>query len=231
MSQDDFAFALRKAGAHTVSKRTVQRYEAGEIRSPQPRQARALEQVTRLPIEALGFNPTVPGAEVAENSLGGHDVEHGTITRAGTGGEWQQAAPRGNYSGIWLSRYEYFSSGRGETFAGLHYVVLIQHGNRLTVRSLTGSSTSTLTLDMTIDGSVLTGTWVEATDQSGYYLGAWYHGAIQMLAEPTGRRMVGKWIGFGKDMDINSGPWELVFQNASTSKATLESYNRRPPTG
>jgi hypothetical protein len=31
-------------------------------------------------------------------------------------------------------------------------------------------------------------------------------GAIQMLAEPTGRRIRSKWLGFGKDLDINSGP-------------------------
>ncbi len=42
--------------------------------------------------------------------------------------------------------------------------------------------------------------------------------------------MLGKWVGFGKEMDwtINTGPWELVFQDASTNKATVEAYNRRP---
>lgn len=40
--------------------------------------------------------------------------------------------------------------------------------------------------------------------------------------------MTGKWIGFGKDFDVNSGPWELVFQEASTSKATLGRYSRPP---
>jgi hypothetical protein len=69
---------------------------------------------------------------------------------------------------------------------------------------------------------------LEQTDASGYYRGARYHGAIQILAEPTGRRMTGKWVGFGKQMDINTGPWELVFQDASTNKATLDKYNRLP---
>jgi hypothetical protein len=46
--------------------------------------------------------------------------------------------------------------------------------------------------------------------------------------EPTGRRIAGKWVGFGKDFDVNTGPWELVFQDASTSKATLATYNHRP---
>jgi hypothetical protein len=107
-------------------------------------------------------------------------------------------------------------------------VVVLQHGDRLTVRSLPNTAEGSLTIDMTIDGSVVTGTWIEQTDPSGYYRGGRYHGAIQMLVEPTGRRMTGKWVGFGKDMDINTGPWELVFRDASTNKATMDRYNRDP---
>jgi len=33
-----------------------------------------------------------------------------------------------------------------------------------------------------------------------------YFGALQMLVEPTGRRMAGKWVGFGKEFDGNTGP-------------------------
>lgn len=229
LSQDEFAAALRKAGAaDSVSKRTVQRYEAGQVRSPQPRQARALEKVTGLPIVLLGFEPPAIGALVADDGRGGHDVHHPAPELAAMAS--RPAAGRGGYSGVWLSRYEYYSSGRTESYAGLHYVILLQHGDRLTVRSLPGSAKSSMTMDMSVDGSVLTGTWVEDTDPTGYYRGARYHGAIQMLAEPTGRRIVGKWVGFGKAMDVNTGPWELVFEDASMSKATLERYNSRPPT-
>ncbi|SDM56528.1 DNA-binding protein [Streptomyces wuyuanensis] len=129
---------------------------------------------------------------------------------------------------MWLSRYEHFSSGRDASYTGQHYVVVLQHGNRLTVRSLPGSSDSPLAMDLEVDGHVATGTWTEQTAADGYYRGARYHGAIQLLVEPTGRRMTGKWVGFGKEFDVNSGPWELVFQDASTTKATLEAYNRRP---
>lgn len=97
-----------------------------------------------------------------------------------------------SFEGVWLSRYQYYSSGRGESFAGQHFVVLLQHGDRLTARSLPGSAASSLSLDLTVDGSVITGTWVEQTEPAGYYRGARYHGAIQLLAEPTGRRMAGK---------------------------------------
>jgi hypothetical protein len=230
MSQDDFARALRVAGQRAgvpndANKRLVQRWEAGIIISPRPVYARALESVTGLPISALGFALPV---QVSEDGKGGHDVEAASTNATANGTPAAQTAPHGNYSGVWLSRYQYFSSSRDATFTGLHYVVVLQHGDRLTVRSLPGSSDSPLTMDLTIDGNVITGTWVEQTSQEGYYRGARYHGAIQMLVEPTGRRMTGKWVGFGREMDVNTGPWELIFQDASTNKATLDRYNRRP---
>ncbi|MEH1166044.1 XRE family transcriptional regulator [Micromonospora sp. CPCC 205539] len=229
MSQDDFARALQAAGhragePNDANKRLVQRWESGAIAAPRPVYARALEVVTGLPIALLGF-AEVPGSDVAEDAHGGHDLISPMSDLATPTSTRRPTAAHGSYEGVWLSRYQFHSSGRGESFAGQHYVVVIQHGDRLTARSLPGSAASSLSLDLTLDGSVVTGTWVEQTDPAGYYRGARYHGAIQLLAEPTGRRMAGKWVGFGKDMDVNTGPWELTFQDASTSKATLDRYN------
>ncbi|MEV7684437.1 helix-turn-helix transcriptional regulator [Streptomyces bungoensis] len=234
MSQDDFARALREAGERSgqpndANKRLIQRWEAGISVTPRPVYARALEAVTGLPIEVLGFTTPVPQARVADDGHGGHDLKDSPVGIVGSQGQpAAQAAPHRNQAGIWLSRYEYYSSGRDATYTQMHYVVVLQHGNRITVRSLPGSADSTLTMDLTMDGSVLTGTWTEQTAEDSYYRGARYHGAIQMLAEPTGRRIAGKWLGFGKEMEINSGPWELVFKDASTNKATLDQYNHRP---
>jgi len=235
MSQDDLARALRDAGdragePNDASKRLVQRWEAGIVVSPRPVYARALQSVTGLPIESLGFEGVAPVVRVSEDGHGGHDVAASPdgVAPASSAPAKTPQVSHGQYSGVWLSRYEYFSSGREGTFTGLHHVVLLQHGNRLTARSLPGSSDSPLTMDLEIDGAVVTGTWTEQTASSGYYAGARYHGAIQMLVEPTGRRIAGKWVGFGKDFDVNTGPWELVFQDASTTKATLDKFNRRP---
>lgn len=233
MSQDDFARAVREAGARAgapndATKRLVQRWESGTITTPRPVYARALEAVTGLPIASLGFNVAVPNAQVSDDGQGGHDVDGGPAPITPKHPSAAQTAGRGNYSGVWLSRYTYHSSGREETFTAAHFVVVLQHGDRLTVRSLPGSAEGSLTMDLSVDGNVVTGTWVEQTNPSGYYRGARYHGALQMLAEPTGRRIAGKWVGFGKDMDVNTGPWELVFMDASTNKATLDAYNRVP---
>ncbi|MFF3401367.1 XRE family transcriptional regulator [Streptomyces sp. NPDC002659] len=236
MSQDDFARAVRDAGSRAgqpndANKRLVQRWESGITTTPRAVYARALESVTGLPIQSLGFAGTMSTALVSEDGKGGHDVE---ASESGVApAAMPHSEPKGthrNYSGVWLSRYEYFSSGRDSAFIGQHYVVVLQHGNRLTIRSLPGSSASPLTMDLEIDGHVATGTWTEQTATDGYYRGAHYHGAIQLLVEPTGRRMTGKWVGFGKEFDVNTGPWELVFQDASTNKATLAAFNKRPTT-
>jgi hypothetical protein len=236
LSQDDFAAKLREAGARAgirieASKRLVQRWESGAISVPSPRYARALEALTGMPIDSLGFQSPVM-ARVANDGAGGHDVHPSPEGVAAPGpGPAPEASPRGTYSGVWLSRYEYFSSGRDSSFIGMHYVVLLQHGNRITARSLPGASSnpnSPLTMDLTVDGGVVTGTWVEQTATDGYYRGARYYGAIQMLIEPTGRRMAGKWVGFGKDFDMNTGPWELRLQDTSTNQATIAKYSRTP---
>ncbi|WP_320068411.1 XRE family transcriptional regulator [Micromonospora sp. RTGN7] len=231
MSQDDFARALQAAGhragePNDANKRLVQRWESGAIAAPRPVYARALEIVTGLPISLLGF-ASMPDGHVADDQHGGHDLASpmsslATPTPTPTP---RPTAGHRSHEGVWLSRYQYHSSGREKSFAGQHFVVVLQHGDRLTARSLPGSAASSLSLDLTVDGAVVTGTWVEQTDPAGYYRGARYHGAIQLLAEPTGRRLAGKWVGFGKDMDVNTGPWELIFRDASTSKATLDRYN------
>ncbi|ELP65478.1 hypothetical protein STRTUCAR8_08027 [Streptomyces turgidiscabies Car8] len=40
--------------------------------------------------------------------------------------------------------------------------------------------------------------------------------------------MVGKWLGFGKEFDVNTGPWILEFKDANTNKQALEKWNTRP---
>ncbi|MGA5003228.1 helix-turn-helix domain-containing protein [Streptomyces arboris] len=238
LSQDDFAKALRRAGEelgepNEASKRLVQRWESGTSKTPRGVYARALERVTGRPVEALGFTLPVPMARVHTDGNGGHGMETGA-SGVGSASERVRLAARTaeeTFSGVWLSRYEFFSSSRNKSYEAKHYIVIVQHGNRLTAQSLPGGSSnpdSPLTLDLTVDRNVVTGTWVEQTAVDGYRNGARYHGAVQLLVEPTGRRMAGKWVGFGKDFDVNTGDWELRLVDRSTSKATLERYSVSP---
>ena len=128
-------------------------------------------------------------------------------------------------AGIWHSRYVYQSSGRGAEFAGEHYLVLRNQNGRLVGQSLPHSMDSSLRLDLSVDGSVGTGTWSERTSPAGYYKGATYHGTVQLLIDPMGRNMSGKWVGFGKNFRVNDGEWELNWAEGLTSKRAMRVYH------
>lgn len=147
------------------------------------------------------------------------------------GGQYAAHAPAPasplSLSGIWHSRYLYYSTGRDDEFEGEHYVVLRQDENRLDGQSLPHSMDSLLGLHMSVEGGVATGTWTERTSPDGYYKGATYHGTIQLLIDPLGRRMSGRWLGFGKNFRINTGEWELTWVEGSTTKTAQRLYHRK----
>jgi hypothetical protein len=80
---------------------------------------------------------------------------------------------------------------------------------------------------LAIEGSVATGSWRETTSPGGYYKGATYHGTLQLIAEPSGHRMRGMWLGFGRDFVVNSGRWDLVLEDASAEKSTQRAYHEK----
>ena len=230
MSQDELARAVRAAGQRAgepndCTKRLVQRWEAGYVTAPRGPYARALESVTGQPIENLGFKAADERYGVNRRQALGMAGAAAALGWTGT----DARAARGPLTGIWRSRYEYVSSSRGDqAFTGEHYVMVIHHGDRLQVRSLPGTAPGRLMMDLTVNGQVITGTWTEETDPAGYYRGAVYHGAIQMLLEPSGHRMAGKWAGFGRSMDVNTGPWVLDLVSADTGKEAMQRYSRPP---
>lgn len=130
-----------------------------------------------------------------------------------------------DFSGIWHSRYVYPSTGRGKNFTGEHYVVVRQHGSRLLGQSVPHTLGSRLRLDLGVEKSVATGTWRENTSPTGYYKGAAFHGTLQMVIDPSGRRMTGMWLGFGRDFSINSGEWVLTLCETMISKTAQRAYH------
>jgi hypothetical protein len=130
-----------------------------------------------------------------------------------------------DFSGIWHSRYSYPSTGRGKTLTGEHYVVLRQQqGTRLIGQSVSHSTGSRLRLDLAVENGVATGTWREQTSLTGYYKGTVYHGTLQLVIDPTGRNMAGRWLGFGRDFKVNSGEWKLAWCEAHTSTSVQRTY-------
>lgn len=218
MSRAELARAVRAAGdrigePNACSVTTVQRWEQGA--EPRGTYLRALEVATGEPTENLGFATE----------------RYGVDTRALDNDRELESEPHPQseivvLNGIWLSRYEYESSSRNAIFTAAHYVLLLQQDARLLVRSLPGTAPGRLMMDLTVNVLALTGTWTEETNPAGYYRGAVYHGAVQMLLEPSRTRMSGKWVGFGRDLDVNTGPWSLQLVDHDTSPETQETYNR-----
>jgi hypothetical protein len=137
------------------------------------------------------------------------------------------AARYGSLSGIWLSVYEYYSSSRDQQLASKHHVMVLQRGAHLMARSLPASS-SQMSMEMNVNGQVVTGTWTEETEAGGYYRGAVYHGGIEMLLDPTAHKMTGAWVGYGKDLAVNTGAWTLTLVDADVGEAAVSRWNRVP---
>jgi hypothetical protein len=83
-------------------------------------------------------------------------------------------------------------------------------------------------MDLSVNGRVVTGTWTEQTQGDGYYRGAVYHGALQMLQDEDGRLLSGKWVGFGKEGEVNDGPWSLTLVDEHVDAEAVERWNRAP---
>lgn len=222
MSQDDLARHIREAGNRAgdpngCTRGMVQRWESGRTRRPQGRYLLALESVLGQPAPNLGFADLIHGVDRAR-----------ALAEAGIGNAVPRPDPAVRYgplSGIWLSAYEYYSSSRDRTCTSRHHVIVFEQGARVTVNSLPQTG-SRMVMDLSANGQVVTGTWTEETEAGGYYRGAVYHGAIQMLKDATDRRMQGKWVGFGRDLEVNTGAWTLTLVDPDTSEAAVESWNR-----
>jgi hypothetical protein len=220
MSQDELARAIRDAGKrlgepNACSKKAIQRWESGAVTAPRGAYIRALEYAMGEAAGNLGFADERYGLDRDQ-----------AMTQLQPRTEMKPDTATGPLTGIWLSRYVYESSGRGQTYADRHYVRVFHAGNAISVQSLPRTATGNLIMDLTQNGAVLTGTWSEHTEPGGYYQGGVYHGGIQVLLEPSGRRMAGKWVGFGRDFDVNTGPWSLELVTSDTGPEAVERYNR-----
>jgi transcriptional regulator with XRE-family HTH domain len=221
-SQDDLARAIRNDGwqagdPNGCTREMVHRWESGTVRRPQPRYLLRLENVLGQPAANLGFDA---------------DLHYGmnrarVLAEAGLDTALTLPDPAESYgpmSGVWLSSYSYVSSGRSASYTGQHYVVLLQTGARLMVRSVPASA-SGLSMALAASGRVVTGTWTEQTQPGGYYRGASYHGAIQMIMAEEENAMAGKWVGFGKGGEVNDGPWSLALVTGQLAPEAISEYD------
>lgn len=188
--------------------------------------SRTMARNTALTAELPGVPVTALGFSAAE-TLGSAADDVMRVT-----GPWipeaDPAMPPGPLTGIWLSRYEYPSTSRGRLYVSRHFVVLIQYGARIVIRSTPGSA-SRMKIDASLTGRVLTGTWAEETDPAGYYEGAVYHGALQVTGNTAGDAFNGTWVGFGKQPgEFNTGAWSLKLLARGVTQEQIKDYSRVP---
>ena len=223
LSQDEMAVAIRDAGQRLgtpngCTKRLVQRWEAGQVALPRAVYIRALEYVTGKPVASLGFDTA------AER----YGLDPDEVLTTGSGPWIPLADPKaqpGPLTGIWLSSYDYETTGREPRSPA----------------TITWPSSSTAPAAGPVHAGIAVpgadgpdrqrpgaDRYLDRGDQSrpADYHGAVYHGAIQLLLEPTGRRMTGRWVGFGRDFDLNTGPWNLELVTSSVTDETMKEYSR-----
>lgn len=224
LSQTDLARKIRELGfrigdPNGCTRVMVQRWESGKVHRPQARYLLALESILGQPAENLGFAVTELGVD-----------RDRALTEARMNVPFILPSPgdyEGERTGIWLSSYDYYSSSRAATFSSRHHVMVLHRGTRLTVSSLPACA-SRVSMELSVNGQVVTGSWAEQTSEAGFYGGAPYYGVLQMLIDPTGRRMSGKWVGFGRDWDVNTDAWSLTLVDSSVDAAAYARWNREP---
>ncbi len=131
------------------------------------------------------------------------------------------------FEGIWHSRYVYRSKRAEEDLVDEHYLVARQTANKLIAQSVPHSTGSRVRIELALDPPVATGSWTETTAPDGYYRGATYHGALQLVIDPSRRHMSGRWLGFGRDFTVNTGEWTLTWEEGSTAKSVQRRYHER----
>ncbi|MBN9736574.1 MULTISPECIES: hypothetical protein [unclassified Pseudonocardia] len=143
-------------------------------------------------------------------------------------GSWRARRASGGVApdGIWLSHYGYTSTSRGPLERRHHVTVRTGRRGRIVIASIPGSNDSRLRLDLVRADLVLTGTWTEHTATDGHYRGARYHGAIQLVVDPTGRSARGRWVGYDRAGEVDSGPWEFTLLTTDAGPAAVREHAR-----
>lgn len=128
-----------------------------------------------------------------------------------------KATPRNKFMGIWRSDYSYHNSRLDEDQVSQQYVRVYRKGDELIAESIPEPSGSYMNARFSMDGDIATGSWQQVTNPSGGYGGIIYHGAAQLILSEDKKSLKGKWVGFGKNMEVKTGPWEFVYIGADES--------------
>ena len=222
LSQVDFAREIQRAGwrrghPNGCNRAMVQRWCSGMTRRPQPRYLLLIEDVLGQPAGNLGFDADLQAGMSRAQAAAEAGLDEAVFPLP-------ESAGHGPLTGIWLSAYSFTSSGRGAGFTSRHYVIVLHEGAAVMVRSLPQQA-SAVSMDLSVNGQIVTGTWAERTRGDGYYRGAFYTGALQFRLKDDGW-LAGMWVGFGKNDEINTGPWSLLRRDEDISPGAVDRWDQ-----
>lgn len=221
LSQAGFAREIQRAGwrrghPNGCNRAMVGRWCSGRTRRPQPRYLLLIEDVLGQPAGNLGFDADLQAGMNRAQAAADAGLDDPVFPLP-------EGAGHGPLTGIWLSSYSFTSSGRGADFTSRHYVIVLHEGARVMVRSLPQQA-SAVAMDLGVNGQIVTGTWTERTRGGGYYRGAFYTGAIQLRQKDDGW-LDGTWVGFGKQDEINTGPWSLLRRDEAVTPEAVDRWD------
>lgn len=115
-----------------------------------------------------------------------------------------------DFSGVWLSTYSFVSGLNGEQLETDHYVTLHRRGDQLVVESIPNIKGSYMMGRFTLEDRIATGYYHSENSPKSSHKGAVYDGAAQLLLSEDGKALVGKYVGYGNELEIKSGDWKIV---------------------
>lgn len=115
-----------------------------------------------------------------------------------------------DFTGVWLSTYNFKSGNTGEVLETDHYVTLRRIGNQLIVESMPNTKGSYMMARFTLDGRIATGSYQSQNSPLSSTKEGLYYGAAQMIISPDGKTIAGMGVGYGKDMEIKPSNWKIV---------------------
>lgn len=133
-----------------------------------------------------------------------------------------------DFSGIWLSSYSFHNDARNFDGRSEHYVRIFKNGDDLVVESVPGLNAAYVILRLHVAGNLATGSWQEETAPEGYFKGAIYSGALQLLIADDKKSMKGKWVAFTSSGGVKSNDWELTYIDEKLPEDTAPIQTERP---
>jgi hypothetical protein len=118
------------------------------------------------------------------------------------------------FAGTWHSTYWYPSNDHSGEDASEYDLVVQQDGNQLVLQSQPTKNGAYILVRLSLDDDIATGTWHETTAPEGDFKGMIYSGALQLIVSKDHSSMEGKWVGIGRDYELNrpdiyTGRWLL----------------------